>query len=468
MMRKKKWVSLGLVAALSASMLATGCGSSSGNSAGSTEGGSGDGKELSVFIFANEKEQDIYKNLIKEYQEAHSDTISNIDVQITTQDEYATTLTGMMTAGDMPDVFYVGPEAVKDYVENGYILDMEPYIDQLNIDVDNMVGVVDYYRYDGEVAGQGDLYAFPKDSSVFAYAYNKNLFDEAGLDYPDPEHPYTYDEFVEVCQKLTKDLDGDGEPDQWGCGFANAFMLYQFIWSNGASFCSDDYKTVTIDTDEFKDALQKYVDLTLKYKVTPTVEQDASLGVYQRWLAGQEGFYACGTWDVAAFMDKETFPYDWDLCAYPTLSTGETTTWLGTVGYCVSANTKDPEEAVGLANFLSTDPDGQRNVSGISTGDSVQLPNLVDMANGEFKEAVEAGTVEYPSNVEVLFNYLNSENGYVGHLMETAHTPNSEWMDRFFEGLDNVKNGSQTVDEYVAEVGPEMQELLDQAWADAE
>ena len=27
----------------------------------------------------------------------------------------------MMTANDMPDVFYVGPERVKDYVSNGYV-----------------------------------------------------------------------------------------------------------------------------------------------------------------------------------------------------------------------------------------------------------------------------------------------------------------------------------------------------------
>ena len=71
---------------------------------------------------------------------------------------------------------------------------------------------------------------------------------------------YTYDEFVEVCKALTKDKDGDGEIDQWGCGFANAFMFYQFVWGNGASFCADDYKTVTVTDPKFEEALQKFVD----------------------------------------------------------------------------------------------------------------------------------------------------------------------------------------------------------------
>ena len=48
--------------------------------------------------------------------------------------------------------------------------------------------------------------------------------------------------------------------------------------------------------------------------------------------------------------------------------------------------------------------------------------------------------------------------------METTFTPNAEWMDRFFEGLDSVKNGSVSVSDYCEKVQPEMQELLDEAW----
>lgn len=450
---------LALILAMAMMLSLAACGGSSAKS---------DGTNLKVFIFANDHESEIYKKMIQDYQDSH-DNVDNIDVQITTQDEYNTTLTGMMTAGDLPDVFYVGPEAVSQYVDNGYILDMQPVMDELGISTDDMMqDILDAYRYDGTSTGAGDLYAVPKDASVFAYAYNKDLFDEAGLPYPDPEKPYTYDEFVEVCQKLTLDKDGDGEIDQWGCGFANAFMLYQFVWSNGGSFLSDDHKTVTIDTPEFKDAFQKYVDLTLKYKVTPTVEQDASLGVYQRWLAGQEGFYAAGTWDVAAFMDEETFPYNWDLCAYPTLSSGKSTTWLGTVGYCVSANTEHPKEAVDLANYLSTDADGQRTVSGITTGESIQLPNIVSLAEGEFVDAVKDGSLPYPSNVSVMFDYMNGNGQYEGRFTESNYTPNSEWLDIFFNGVDNVKNGSMTVDEYIESVKGEMQDALDNAWASVE
>lgn len=474
-MKRKQIVSIGLVLTMAAALFA-GCGSASGGDSGSgsgSESGSADSGssdsgssdsgssdsapgKLSMFVYANEEEQAIVEEMVKKFEEANNCTV---ETQFSTKDDYNTTLTGMMTANDLPDVFYVGPETVSQYVDNGYILDMKDQLDSLGLSTDNMMdNVLASYTYnDG-------LYGLPYDSSVFAYAYNKQLFDDAGLDYPDPDNPYTYDEFVEVCQKLTQDKDGDGEIDQWGMGAANAFMLYQYIWSNDASFLSDDYKTVTIDTPEFKDALQKYVDLTLKYKVTPTVEQDASLGVYQRWLAGQEAFYACGTWDVAAFMDDETFPFEWDLCGYPTLSSGVSKTWCGTVGYCVSAKSENPALATQLAYWLSADEDGNREMSGITSGKSIRLPNLVDMAEGEFVDAVKDGTLPYPSNVDVFFNYLNGTDKYEAKFMESTYTPNAEWSDIFFEGLDNVKNGSMTVDEYIEQVQPQMQESLDEAW----
>lgn len=467
-MKLKKMAVLGLAVVTAASTVLAGCGGSGSSDGGNT---TSDGKKkMTVFIFANDHESPIYKDMIAQFAESHSDTIESIDVQITTQEEYSKTLTGMMTAGDLPDVFYVGPESVKQFVENGYIENLQPILEAKGISTDGLSAqeALNSYRYDGSETGSGDLYALPKDASVFAYAYNKDLFDKEGIPYPDPENPYTYDEFVEVCKKFTKDTDGDGEIDQWGAGFANAFMLQQFVWSNGATYLSEDHKTVTIDTPEFKEALQKYVDLTLVHKVTPTVEQDASLGVYQRWLAGQEAFYACGTWDVSAFMDKETFPYNWDLCAYPTLSTGKSVTWLGTVGFCVSAKSGAKEEATELISYLCTDEEGQKQLSGVIGGQSIQLPNVTSVVEGDFATAVEDGTLPFPETVDVFFNYLGGTDKYEGRFTEQTYTPNAEWHELFLGELDNVKNGKMTVDEYIEYILPQMQESLDEAWASVE
>lgn len=478
---KRKVVSSILCVAMLATMLA-GCGvtttEESGESGGSSNAGTSSGSssssaemsgtgdaEINILIYAQEHEKVVYQQLVDEFTQAHADEIKSVNFEVTTQDEYGTKMTANMTANDMPDIFYIGPESVRSYVDNGYALALDSYVDQAA--VDNLwPAIKSAYMYDGTNIGSGSLYCLPKDLSCFAFAYNKDLFDEAGLDYPDPQNPYTWDEFIEVCQALTKDTDGDGEVDQWGVANANAFGFTPYIYGNGGQFLNDDQTQVVVaDNAAFKEAFQFYTDLTLKYKVTPSVEQDTALGGYQRWLDGQIGFYACGTWDVAAFMDDATFPYEWDLCGWPVGPSGDgrSTAWLGTVGFAISSTTKYPELCAELIQALSTDLEGQRALSGETTGQSLQVPNIMDYAQSTFKEKVADGTIPYADSVDVIFGYIEGNDKYNGIFTETTYTYNGEWWDLFLEGMPNVLMGNITVEDYCAEVQPKMQAALDNA-----
>ncbi|MBQ8031648.1 MAG: sugar ABC transporter substrate-binding protein [Butyrivibrio sp.] len=430
-----------------------------------TESLTGEGDEtIHVFLYMQEHEKAIYQKLIDQFVEEHKDQVKEVVFEVTTQDEYNQKMIANMTAGDMPDVFYVGPAAVRSYVDNGYVLPLDDYVDDATIK--SIWGTTqEIYRYDGKNIGTGSLYAFPKDLSCFAFAYNQDLFDEAGLEYPDPENPYTYDEFVEVCKALTKDTDGDGEIDQWGVANADQFGMTPFLYSNGVKFLNDDMTKVNVaNNPQLTEALTFYTDLT-KNGLTPSVEQDTALGGYQRWLDGQVAFYACGTWDVAAFMDDATFPYKWNLCGWPVGPSGDgkSHTWMGSGGYCVSATTNYPDLCAELVSKLSTDAEGQRAVSGITTGASIQLPNITELAYGEFKDAVNSGKVPYASNVDVIFGYFDGNDKYEAALQETDYTYNAEWFTPFWSGVFNIKNGEISVEDYLAQVEPEMQAALDEA-----
>lgn len=486
---KKKVISMLLACMLTASMLA-GCGGSGNNTTDTADTTTSEAEEsaesigaqitldenatenvavegdyadadLTVFIFAQDHEKTVYQSLIDKFMES---TGANVTFEVTTSDEYAQKLMAYKAADDMPDIFYVGPEAVASNVDDGYLLPLDDYVSEETVS-DLWPAITKAYRYDGKEAGEGSLYCLPKDLSTFAFAYNKTLFDEAGLEYPDPENPYTWDEFVEVCQKLTVDKDGDGEKDQWGCANALQWALDAFIYTNGGHFLNDDYTQVVIDgQQEFIDAFQYFADLTCKYGVTPTVEQDTALGGYQRWLDGQIGFYACGTWDVGAFMDKNTFPYEWGLCGWPVGKTGVSMTRNGSVGFAVSADTKYPDASAALITLFSTDLEGQRVLSGETTGASLQIPNTMSYAKGDFKDRIADGTIPYGDNVEVIFNYIEGTDKYQGIFVETNYTYNSDWWTAFLSGgYEYVLTGEKTAAEYCAEVQPAMQEALDNA-----
>ncbi len=85
-----------------------------------------------------------------------------------------------------------------------------------------------------------------------------------------------------------------------------------------------------------------------------------------------------------------------------------------------------------------------------------------------FFSAIKDGSLPFPESVDVFFNYLSGTDKYEGRFQETTYMPNAEWFDIFFKNMDNVKNGSMTVDEFIEEFQPQMQESLDTAWESVE
>lgn len=49
------------------------------------------------------------------------------------------------------------------------------------------------------------MYGIPMDLASWGLVYNKDIFDEAGEEYPSATEPMTWDEFIELAAKFTKD-----------------------------------------------------------------------------------------------------------------------------------------------------------------------------------------------------------------------------------------------------------------------
>jgi len=77
----------------------------------------------------------------------------------------------------------------------------------------------------GFIETHGGIYRIPWFAMVDYMYYRKDLFKKEGL-----SPPKTWDEFLEIGKKLTKDLDGDGEIDQWGYVTAGKSSLLYNAW----------------------------------------------------------------------------------------------------------------------------------------------------------------------------------------------------------------------------------------------
>ncbi|WP_164234813.1 ABC transporter substrate-binding protein [Microbacterium hydrocarbonoxydans] len=437
-MKSRILAATGVIALATATI--TGC--SSAGAAG------GDSDTLTFMFRGSDAEKAAYTAAIEQFEK---DNDVDVKIIMTTADEYSTKLKAAITGKQIPDVFYVDPGSVQAYVKSGIIKDITEEV-EASADLDNVWAYgVDSYRFDGKIMGEGAIYAMPKDIGPFSFGYNKTMFEAAGIPLPSTDTPYTWDEFIDVAEKLTLDTDGDGTLDQWGTGLNVQWNLQSFVWSNGGDWLNEDHTEVTVDTPEFAEALQFFADMSNVAKVTPSTTDAQTLDTYQRWMQGQIGFFPVGPWDVPTY---EKLDFEWDLIPYPAGATGETATWTGTLGIAVAETTKNAELATKLAIYLSTDETAQQSL--VDAG--VQIPNLKDMADTWVSESTLP-----PANKQ---EFLDVANDY-GRALPANTTYSAEWYDELFKNIQPVLDGEQTAADYLAEVQPRMQELLDKANADA-
>lgn len=405
--------------------------------------------EITLMNYAQPQEKAILDNVIKRYEETHPGTkVKFISV---TGDEYASKIQALLASNQLPDVFYLGPESVRQYVDNGKVLNLTPYIkDAKGVNFNDLYeSAVDTYRYDGVTLGKGDaIYALPKDFGPFALAYNKTLFKRYGIPLPSKTDPYTWVEFIKVCEKLTNNR------DTFGTGLNIHWAFIQFVWGNGTDFLDETKTKVNITDPKFTEALQFWANMTLggeidgyKFKpVTPSASQSQSLDTYQRWLKGELGFFPAGPWDLAAFA---ALPFEFDLIPWPVhTAANQTATYRGGVGWAVSAASKNPGKAAELALYLSADYEANK----MFCEQDLQVPNLKSLANDYANKG-------RPDNRREFINIIEK----TGRQWPYDFTYNRLWYDNFYVGVQKVLDGKMTAKDYCATIQPKLQKNLDQA-----
>ncbi len=152
------------------------------------------------------------------------------------------------------------------------------------------------------------LYSLPFNKSVPVIYYNRDMFRRAGLD-PDLP-PRTWDEFVEVSRKLTRDLDGDGKPDQWGHKFTDHATYFEcLLVQNGGSIIDPESGRMAFNSERGVEALSFLVDLVRTYEAA-----DFYLGGYQHQVdfAAQNVGMIVASCVSRSFMTKQ-LNFDWGM-----------------------------------------------------------------------------------------------------------------------------------------------------------
>lgn len=206
-----------------------------GGGAGGADGGEDSGAPLTVLIGSS---GDAETQAVQEAAAAWS-AESGTDVEVVAATDLAQELSQGFSAGDPPDVFYLGSDSFASYASNGSLL---PYVDQLDNADDFYPVLLDSFTY------EGTAYCAPKDFSTLALVINTDSWEAAGL--TDDDIPTTWEELTSVAEQLTTG-------DQVGLSFGPEWQrIGTFMAQAGGGLTNEDGTEATVSSPENLEALE--------------------------------------------------------------------------------------------------------------------------------------------------------------------------------------------------------------------
>ena len=363
-----------------------------------------------TFAFWDNNQEPGMKAIADAYMAAHPGV--TVEVQVTPWDQYWTKLEASAQGGGeaMPDVFWMHSNQFFKYVTADKLLPLDFEYDYTPYPA----GVTALYNFNNV------HYAVPKDYDTIALVYNKEIFDNAGIAYPDDT--WTWDTLLETAKKLTdpeKGLYGFGAPNDRQSGYLN--LIYQ-----NEGFAFEDGKS-GYDQAATQEAIQWWVDLQKVHQVSPSQESFVDMGVDDQMQAGKLAMCFTGSWMMSSYTNNELFADKFDLAVLPQGKT-RASIYNG-LGYAGAASTKYPEVVKDFIQFCGTEE--------------------ANKLQAEKKAAIPAfaGTEKYFTDNFTTIN-IACYPEMISYGVQYPFSPNkSLWESQEEELMNEVYAGSKTVEE---------------------
>lgn len=212
-----------------------------------------------------------------------------VDIEVLPAAQYWTVLQTALNGGAAADVFWMNGPSFSLYVHAGMLAPL----DDQNIDAENYPEpLISLY------SDHGVLYGAPKDFDTIALWYNKDLFDAAGVAYP--EAGWTWEDLVDTAAALTDPIAG-----VYGIAAppSGQEIYYNTIAQAGGEVISPDGETSGYGTPEALAGVKFWTDL-IDAGYSPTLQQMVDTTPEALFLSGKVAMYQTGSWSAGGFADN--------------------------------------------------------------------------------------------------------------------------------------------------------------------
>lgn len=184
------------------------------------------------------------------FEKQHSEI--NIEPQYTGWSGYWEQMSAQAAGGNLPDVMQHDRMYLTQYIDNDRILSLNSYVESGILDISNVdqpMEIVD-----------DQLYGVTLGVNAFAVAYNKEMFDKAGIAEPSPD--WTWQDFMATARELKEKL-----PIKYGStilpgAHRDVFGFRIWLRQHGKSLYNEAADGLGYDDDQlFTDFFSMYEDL---------------------------------------------------------------------------------------------------------------------------------------------------------------------------------------------------------------
>lgn len=244
------------------------------------------------------------------------------------------------------DVFYMDSAVAPMYIDKKAILPLNKYLDEKDLK-DFNENLLEGFSQDGKI------YGLPKDFNPLVLAYNKNMFQFAGIG----SVPVTWEEWITAFEKLKV----AGESGKLGPNFMYPMStvtpgerVAPYILQNGGDVYDNDKEEVIFNAAEAVEGLKYFYNLIKEgYAREPRAMGEGWNG--DAFAREKVAMTVEGGWMIP-FLDTAAPNLDYEIAKLP--KGKQEATMLFSVAYSMGRNTKHPKEAVEFIKFM-TGPEAQ-------------------------------------------------------------------------------------------------------------
>lgn len=287
------------------------------------------------------------------------------------QGDYNKSLTTLLAAGNAGDVFYLPAETLDGFIATGKVLPLNgvvstaPFVKSLN----------------SAFTRGGRVYGVAKDFNTLTLIYNRDLFDEAGVAYPNNNDTWTslQTKLTTLKQKLGNDYYGICLQPNWDRFGAFAFATgWKQFDAKGQTNLADP---------RFVEAFNFYTGLARnKVGVQPSEVSEGWTGGCMK--TGKVAVAIEGNW-VVNFLRDNAPNLKFGTAMMPKNNkSGQRGNFLYTVGWAINSGTKNRAAAVKVLNIL-TSPQVQQYV--LEQG--LAIPSRSALQSNAYFKKTDAGAV---------------------------------------------------------------------------